>query len=265
MDLRTLRGHIADTGVSPMARVLVVDDDLSVADAISRMLNRRGHETIVVHNGGDAIQAAQTQMPDLVVLDVVMPGMDGVEVCKRLRADPATAQLPIIFLTARIMIEDKIKGFEAGADDYLTKPFAIQELELRVRALLRRTEQLLRLEVYDRDAQDADAAKETESDLLTVGALTLNRRTFEASTQSHSVVLTPVEFDLLSYLMAHPGEIFSSESLLHDVWGYPLGTGDPALVRMHIRNLRAKIEPDAADKPLYIRTVVRRGYTVRAD
>jgi DNA-binding response OmpR family regulator len=78
-------------------------------------------------------------------------------------------------------------------------------------------------------------------------------------------VLTPVEFDLLSYLMAHPGEIFSSESLLHDVWGYPLGTGDPALVRMHIRNLRAKIEPDAADKPLYIRTVVRRGYTVRAD
>jgi len=248
-----------------MARVLVVDDDLSVADAISRMLNRRGHETIVVHNGSDAIQAAQTQMPDLVVLDVVMPGMDGVEVCKRLRANPATAQLPIIFLTARIMIEDKIKGFEAGADDYLTKPFAIQELELRVRALLRRTEQLAQLGVYDLGAPDADTTEEAECDLLTGGALTLNRRTFEVSTQSHSVVLTPVEFDLLSYLMAHPGEIFSSENLLHDVWGYPLGTGDPALVRMHIRNLRAKIEPDAADKPLYIRTVVRRGYTVRAD
>ena len=267
MDLRTLRGLVEDTGVSPMARVLVVDDDLSVADAISRMLNRRGHETIVVHNGSDAIHAAQTQTPDLVVLDVVMPGMDGVEVCKRLRANPATAQLPIIFLTARIMIEDKIKGFEAGADDYLTKPFAIQELELRVRALLRRTEQLAQLASYDRvgDQDLLDVAEGQGGDLLTVGSLTLNRKTFEVSTQSQNVVLTPVEFDLLSYLMAHPGEIFSSESLLHDVWGYPLGTGDPALVRMHIRNLRAKIEPDAADKPLYIRTVVRRGYTVRAD
>lgn len=262
MNLRTLRGHIVDTGVSPMARVLVVDDDLSVADAISRMLNRRGHETIVVHNGGDAIQAAQTQMPDLVVLDVVMPGMDGVEVCRRLRANPTTAQLPIIFLTARIMIEDKIKGFEAGADDYLTKPFAIQELELRVRALLRRTEHLTQLGAY---GQGTDDVEEVEDELLTVGSLTLNRRTFEVSTRSQTVVLTPVEFDLLSYLMAHPGEIFSSESLLHDVWGYPLGTGDPALVRMHIRNLRAKIEPDSADKPLYIRTIVRRGYTVRAD
>lgn len=249
-----------------MARVLVVDDDLSVADAISRMLNRRGHETIVVHSGPDAIEAAHTQGPDLVVLDVVMPGMDGVEVCRRMRADPETAHLPILFLTARIMIEDKIKGFEAGADDYLTKPFAIQELELRVRALLRRAEMPSSEMVSPVEHLEETGSTDKEStDILIVGELTLNRRTFEVGAQDRWVALTPVEFDLLSHLMAHPGEIFSSERLLNRVWGYPTGTGDPALVRMHIRNLRAKIEPEGVDKPHYIQTVVRRGYTVRAE
>jgi DNA-binding response OmpR family regulator len=250
-----------------MARILVVDDDLSVSDAISRMLVRRGHETIVVHNGQDAINAARNQEPDLVVLDVVMPGMNGVEVCRRLRADSDTARLPIIFLTARIMIEDKIKGFEAGADDYLTKPFAIQELELRVRALLRRTEMIDRQAALLAEASDEEEAEvsQQERETLTVGSLTLNRRTFEATTGDSTVILTPVEFDLLSHLMEHPGEIFSSERLLHEVWGYPVGTGDPALVRMHIRNLRGKIEPDGSEQPTFIRTVVRRGYTVRED
>jgi DNA-binding response OmpR family regulator len=250
-----------------MARILVVDDDLSVSDAISRMLTRRGHETIVVHNGQDAINAARNQAPELVVLDVVMPGMDGVEVCKRLRADPDTLHLPIIFLTARIMIEDKIKGFEAGADDYLTKPFAIQELELRVRALLRRTEMIVQqseLAAAEAIEEEPDVSRQ-ENDVLAVGELLLNRRTFEASIGERTVTLTPVEFDLLSHLMEYPGEIFSSERLLHEVWGYPEGTGDPALVRMHIRNLRAKIEPEESEKPTYIRTIIRRGYTVRAD
>ena len=249
-----------------MARVLVVDDDLSVADAISRMLSRRGHETVVVHNGKDAIRAAQTQCPDLVVLDVMMPGMDGVEVCRRLRADPVTGHLPILFLTAQIMIDDKIKGFEAGADDYLTKPFAIQELELRVRALLRRAERSAgHAEAALKDASDADVASLQKDDTLIVGKLKLDRRTFQASTEDRTVALTPVEFDLLSHLMVHAGEIFSSERLLNEVWGYPVGTGDPALVRMHVRNLRAKIESGPPERPVYIRTIIRRGYTVRSD
>jgi DNA-binding response OmpR family regulator len=241
-----------------MARVLVVDDDRAVADAIDRTLSRLGHETIVVHNGRDAIEAAQTQAPEVVVLDIVMPGMDGVEVCEKLRSNPDTAHLPIIFLTARSMMQDKIEGFEAGADDYLTKPFAIQELELRVRALLRRTQRAESslAETRERTAEDLDE--------LVVGDLQLNRHTYEVTTLDRTVVLTPVEFELLSHLMEYSDEIFSSERLLQEVWGYPAGTGDPALVRMHIRNLRTKIEPSDAEDPVYIHTIVRRGYTVRA-
>ena len=252
-----------------MARVLVVDDDPSVADAISRTLRRAGHLTMVVHKGLDAIEAARTQTPDMVVLDIVMPGgMDGVQVCKRLRADPNMTQIPILFLTSRAMIEDKTRGFEAGADDYLTKPFAIQELELRVRALLRRA-QLPSAALSEPGAADATSGSRQqqeeaeEESVLAVGELKLNCRTFEVSASSRSVLLTPVEFELLNHLMKYPGQIFSSEQLLQEVWDYPPGTGDPALVRMHIRNLRTKIEPAGADKPAFIHTVVRRGYTIR--
>ncbi len=240
-----------------MARILIVDDDQAVAHTIERALGSiGGHETITVYNGWDAIEAARTRRPDLIILDIVMPDIDGVEVCKRLRSDPETALLPIIFLTARAMIEDKIEGFEAGADDYLTKPFSIQELEVRVRAILRRVENASAMAV---------ASHRGEQNVLRVGNLALDRRTFEVHTPERTALLTPVEFELLSHLMEHPGEIFSSERLLQDVWKYPPGTGDPALVRMHIRNLRTKIEPPNSSKPVYIRTVNRRGYTIRAD
>jgi DNA-binding response OmpR family regulator len=239
-----------------MAQILVVDDDLSVADAIDRTLRGGGHQTIVVHNGWDAIETARTRNPDLLVLDIVMPGMDGIEVCKRLRTDPETAHLPIIFLTARAMIEDKIAGFEAGADDYLTKPFAIQELDLRVRALLRRTHS------DQVSGTGSGFDKEQEEEVLVIRGLRLNRRTFQVSTANRTAILTPIEFELLNHLMEHAGEVFSSERLLQEVWNYPSGTGDPALVRMHIRNIRAKIEPEGISSPVYICTVSRRGYTV---
>ncbi len=243
-----------------MARILIVDDDPAVARTIERALRMSGHETTTVYNGWDAIDAAAKQRPDLIILDIVMPDIDGVEVCKRLRSDPDTALLPIIFLTAKAMIEDKIEGFEAGADDYLTKPFSVQELEVRVRAILRRVANASAIATGERQ----DERKE-DQDILRVGDLELNCRTFEISTPERTALLTPVEFELLSHLMEHPGEIFSSERLLQDVWKYPPGTGDPALVRMHIRNLRTKIEPSNSPKPVYIRTVNRRGYTIRAD
>lgn len=250
-----------------MAHVLVVDDDPSVADAISRTLRSDGQTTVVVHNGWDAIEAAKAQHPDLVVLDVKMPGMDGYQVCRELRSDPDTASLPIIFLTARSMIEDKVEGYGAGADDYLTKPFAIQELALRVNALLRRSQSRSTEGRLDTVVEAAGRGPTQDGDeaTLVVGALRLDCRTFEVSTSERTALLTPIEFELLSHLMRHSGQVFSSERLLQEVWDYPPGTGDPALVRMHVRNLRSKIEPLGVESPVFIRTVSRRGYTVRTD
>lgn len=212
------------------------------------MLRSRGYETVVVHSGWDALRAAKIQSPDLVILDVMMPGLDGMQVCKKLRGDPNTAHLPVIFLTAKMMMNDKIEGFQAGADDYLTKPFDIQELSLRVQAVLRRSQ---------RGDEPTD-----KDQVLVAGDLELNPKTFQVSTPFNVVQLTPVEFELLYHLMRHKGQVFSSERLLHEIWGYPEGTGDPALVRMHIRNLRAKIEPNDANEPVFIRTVSRHGYFI---
>jgi len=232
-----------------MARILVVDDDVYVADTMQRGLQKRGHEVAAAYNGIEALGLVQEHRPDLLILDISMPRMNGIEVCRRLRADKRTESIPIIFLTARSMIDDKIEGFEAGADDYITKPFDIQELELRIKAILRRCQ---------------PPPAEPTADILTVGPLSLNCRTFEATTNDRTVLLTPIEFELLHHLMSHPGEVFSSERLLQEVWDYPPGTGDPALVRMHIKNLRDKLEPDARN-PSLIRTVSRHGYTVRPE
>lgn len=229
-----------------MARILVVDDDRDVAGTIERTLRRRDHEIVVAYSGAQALEKIQKQCPDLVVLDIMMPRMDGIEVCQRIRALPNVATVPILFLTAKSKIEDKIGGFEAGADDYLTKPFDLRELELRVRALLRRS-------------MPTEAPKAP----LEIGPLSLDPRTFKLNVNGHVLLLTPVEFELLHYLMKHAGEVISTERLLQEVWEYPPGTGDPNLVRAHIKNIRAKIEPSPAD-PIYIKTISRHGYIVAA-
>ena len=228
-----------------MAAILIVDDDIDVADTIKRSLFNKGHVVNVVYNGIEALESTRQKKPDLIILDVVMPHMDGVEVCRRLRQDIQTADIPILFLTAMGRLDDKLKGFEAGADDYLTKPFDIQELEVRARALLRRTL----------------SPAQAEPDVLTSGGLSLNRRTYEIRAGSQASLLTPIEFELLYYLMSHPGEVFSSEKLLQEVWEYPAGTGDPALVRMHIKNVRDKIEQNPR-QPRFLCTVSRHGYKI---
>ncbi len=227
-----------------MAFVLVVDDDRDVAGTIERTLRRRDHEVVVAYSGAQALQLIQERPPDLVVLDIMMPRMDGIEVCQRIRALPNVASVPILFLTAKVKIDDKIEGFEAGADDYLTKPFDLRELELRVRALLRRS-------------LPSEALKAP----LEAGALSLNPRTFELTVEGKTLLLTPVEFELLYYLISHAGEVVSTERLLQEVWEYPPGTGDPNLVRAHIKNIRAKIEPSPSD-PIYVQTVSRHGYII---
>ena len=229
--------------------ILVVDDEQDVAETIERTLQRSGHECIVTHRGADALEVARQRTPDLVVLDVMMPGMDGFEVCRHMRATPDLSEVPILMLTAKAEIGDKIAGFNAGVDDYLTKPFDLRELDLRVKALLRRTQQ------------------DTEERLLErieVGHLTLNCRTFEITTHDRTILLTPVEFDLMRFLMSNPDRVYSADQLLQHVWGYPPGTGMPDLVRVHIKNIRDKTEPEPRS-PIYLVNVLRRGYKVVSD
>ncbi len=226
-------------------RVLVVDDQAQVRALCLRALAKEGYQVSLARDGADALNRAEQDAPNLVIIDVVMPGMDGVELCRRLRAGSGLSSVPILFLTAKQDIIDKAVGFAVGADDYLTKPFDVRELLMRARALLRRP----------------PLSPELGPMELTVGQLRIDRHSFTVATPDKTVSLTPTEFDLLYYLMSHPQQVHSSEKLLCAVWGYvsSVGSGDP--VRTHIRNIRKKIEPDGA-APRYLRTVKRRGYTV---
>jgi DNA-binding response OmpR family regulator len=232
-----------------MARILVVDDDVDVAKTIENTL-RRNHTVFLAFSGVQGIQQARQLKPDAIILDVIMPGMDGFEACQRMRDDPLLAQTPILFLTAKGRTEDRIQGFHVGADDYITKPFSPQELSLRIQAILRRVG----------SAQPEQGKK--RPDVVQAGDLRLNCKTFEVQAGERTSLLTPIEFELLYHFITHPGEVFSTHQLLQEVWDYPTDTGSPDLVRMHIRNLRAKIEPDVKN-PTYIVTVSRHGYSLR--
>jgi DNA-binding response OmpR family regulator len=227
-----------------MARILAVDDEKNIRDLIRRGLV--GHEVITAADGLTGLEEARRSTPDLILLDVTMPGMTGFEVCRRIRSAPDLMSIPVIFLTARGTVDDKLEGFDAGADDYVPKPFDLRELSLRVKAVLRRAQPHAAVEV------------------LEVGGLTLNMRTREASSDTHTAILTPTEFSLLEYMMQRPGEILPTHRLLEEVWEYPPGVGDPALVRMHIRNLREKLEENPS-QPAWILTVGRQGYVIRED
>jgi len=229
-------------------RVLVVDDDPDVAKTIENAL-RRSHTVFLALSGVQGIQQARQVRPDVVILDIVMPGMDGFEVCRRLRDDPVLSDTPILFLTARGRTEDRIQGFQLGADDYMTKPFSVQELDLRMQAIMRRA--------------GATAAPAAADGLIRVGDIGLNTKTYEVQVGDRTALLTPIEFELLYHFMAHPGEVFSTHRLLQEVWDYPTDTGSPDLVRMHVRNLRGKIEPDPSH-PTYLVTVSRHGYSLKA-
>jgi DNA-binding response OmpR family regulator len=232
-----------------MSEILVVDDDRDVAQSIELSLRRRGFRVTLAHSGVEALKTLRRYRPDIVILDILMPGMSGLEVCRHLRTDPNTSDLPIIFLTARGQEQDRIEGLRAGADDYLGKPFNLEELILRVKAVLRR-------------AQDAPVQEQPAE--LVAGDLRLDCRTFEVTTgDTDGILLTPTEFDLLYYLMSNAGQVFSSERLLQEVWDFPYDTGSTDLVRAHIKNLREKIEPNPRT-PVYLRTIPRHGYTIDA-
>ncbi|MFC7612869.1 response regulator transcription factor [Actinokineospora soli] len=214
-----------------------MDDDLTVSDVVRRYLERAGHAVALAATGEDALAWAAEHSPDLVVLDLMLPGIDGLEVCRRLRERSA---VPVVMLTALGEEEDRIAGLSLGADDYVTKPFSPRELALRVDSVLRR-------------AHAAPAA----SGVLVDGDLRVDPAAHRAELAGAELSLTTREFDLLAFLIAHPGEAFTRERLLHEVWGWDFG--DQSTVTVHVRRLREKIERSPA-KPARISTVWGVGY-----
>jgi two-component system response regulator RpaA len=259
-------------------KILVVEDDDIVARTVERCLRRGDFRITLANSGVEGLQTARRILPDLVVLDVIMPGMDGYTVCREMRADPILKNVPILFLTAKAKDEDKITGFTAGADDYLSKPFNLEELLLRVRAILRRSaRELSEMAAAAAQTPETETPKpvqgsETRTEerspqgerLITINNYVLSTRSYELTTpHSGRIRLTPVQFDLLYHLMSHPDEIFSPSRLLDEVWDYPSDAGSPDLVRVHIKNLRERIEPDAK-VPVFIETIPGYGYTIRS-
>ncbi|MFC9292518.1 response regulator transcription factor [Streptomyces sp. NPDC057011] len=227
-------------------RVLVVDDDPTVSEVVAGYLERAGFTVHRAADGPAALEAAARHRPDLVVLDLMLPGMDGLEVCRRLRARAdGRPSLPVVMLTARGDEDDRILGLEVGADDYVTKPFSPRELVLRVRSVLRRA---------------ASTAPATEPRLAAAG-LAVDPAARRVTRDGEELPLTLREFDLLAYFLRHPGQVCDRERLMREVWGWDFG--DLSTVTVHVRRLRSKIEKDPAD-PQLIRTVWGAGYRFEA-
>ena len=223
------------------ARVLIVEDDPNVAEVVGRYLEREGYRVETVADGAKGLERALADPPDLVILDLMLPSIGGLEVCRRLRS---VVPVPVIMLTARGEEADRIAGLELGADDYVAKPFSPRELTARVKAVLRR-------------AAGPVPWQEQEPAVLRAGELEVDVVTHEARLSGEVVALTAKEFDLLTHLMRNPRRAFRREELLADLWGYSYG--DTSTVTVHVRRLREKIEADPS-APRYVCTVWGVGY-----
>jgi DNA-binding response OmpR family regulator len=229
--------------VRHLGKVLVVEDERDVAELIRFNLAREGYEVIVAPTGADAVKQARESRPDIVLLDIMVPQLNGWEVCRRLKAESETRTIPIIMVTGRVEEGDKVLGFELGADDYVTKPFSPRELVARVRAVVRRGRH--------------DDAVEKKSHLK-AGDLEIDRHRFEVRMKGKPVELTPKEFELLATLVAAPGRVFGREELLDLVWGRD-GFVEPRTVDVHLARLRAKFSAAKVPMPA-IDTVRGVGY-----
>ena len=222
------------------SRILVVDDDTALAEMIGIVLRTEGFEPVFCADGAAALAAFREHKPDLVLLDLMLPGMDGIEVCARIRAESGT---PIIMLTAKSDTADVVKGLETGADDYMVKPFNPKELVARIRTRLR-------------------PASQQSNDSLRIGDLTVDVAAHEVRRGDGPIALTPLEFELLVALASKPQQVFSREMLLEQVWGYHY-KADTRLVNVHVQRLRAKVEKDP-DNPKIVTTVRGVGYRAGA-
>jgi DNA-binding response OmpR family regulator len=225
--------------------ILVVDDEQAIVDVLHYNLTKAHYRVLVARDGETALDLARHEKPDLVVLDLMLPGLDGLEVCRQLRAD---GDLPIIMLTARDEEVDRVVGLELGADDYVVKPFSTRELLARIKSVLRR----------------AQAAPDPHEQHLQVGALRAHLDRYEATWNGAPLELTTLEFELLAVMLRHPGQVLSREQLLQQVWGYDY-PGDTRTVDTAVKRLRAKLralDPEAADLVVTVRSV---GYKIRDD
>ncbi|MCC3355847.1 response regulator transcription factor [Bacillus sp. REN16] len=227
-------------------RILIVEDEEKIARVLELELTYEGYETGKAYDGKSGLDMFQKDKWDLVLLDVMLPGISGIEVLRRIRASNATT--PVILLTAKDSVEDKVSGLDLGANDYITKPFQIEELLARIRVALR-----------NNPHQDT-SKKEQVDDMLRIGDLKLSESTYEVTRNNDEIELTPREFDLLAYLMKHPRQVLNREQLLNAVWGYDY-YGDTNIVDVYIRYLRNKMDKPY-DEPL-IHTVRGVGYVMK--
>jgi DNA-binding response OmpR family regulator len=221
------------------AHILLVEDEIKLARFIELELGSEGYSVSVAHDGMSGLSLMRESEPDLAILDWMLPGLTGVELCRRLRA--TGSKVPVILLTARDEVSDRVTGLDAGADDYVVKPFSIEELLARIRAHLRRTQ-------------------ESDEEVLQFEDLSLNRRTREVYRGQRSIELTAKEFDLLQYLMSHPRQVFTRDQIIENVWGYDF-LGDSNIIEVYVRYLRLKLEEKNEQRLIHTARGV--GYSLR--
>ncbi|HEY8464977.1 MAG TPA: response regulator transcription factor [Bacillota bacterium] len=230
------------------ATIAIIEDEANIVELVKYNLDREGYHTISANNGKKGLELVRQELPDLVILDLMLPELDGITVCKQMRLDAQTRNIPIIILTAKSEEADRVLGLEMGADDYVTKPFSPRELVARIRAVLRRSGNL---------------GEEEEVEVIEIGDIKMDLRQHLVRVRNIEVELTPKEFDFLKLLLLNPGRAFTREFLLEHLWGYEY-FGDTRTVDVHVRRLRQKIEVDPAN-PVYLETVRGVGYRFRGE
>ncbi len=232
----------------PALTVLVIDDQENIIEFIKLGLKYEGYHVESAIDGLQGLEAAQRLVPDLIILDVMLPGIDGLEVCRRLRANPVTQDIPIMILTAKEEVRDRIAGLDMGADDYLTKPFSFDELVARIRAILRRQSR-------------SEELRAVHSQILRFDDLQLNTSTREVLRGERPIELTATEYNLLHLFMSHPRQVLDRQTILNRVWGYDF-LGETNIIEVYVRYLREKIE-DSPSSPRLIQTVRGVGYVLK--
>lgn len=228
-------------------RVLIIEDEPNIIELVAYNLEKEGWLVSKAQTGEEGWEKIQAEHPDIILLDLMLPGIDGMEICRRTRQNKLTRDIPIIILTAKAEEADRVLGLESGADDYVTKPFSPRELIARIRAVLRRA--------------DKNFSEVEEKETMVLGPIKMDLRQHKVLVHNNEIELTPKEFDLLHLLMSHPGRAFSREYLLENLWGYEF-FGDTRTVDVHVRRLRQKIEDNPA-QPYWLETVRGVGYRIR--